>query len=378
MALSDQADVLIIGAGIAGLTAANALQSRGVEVQVIEREDGPQAVGAGILLHPNALSHLAQIVRGRIPYGVTIPRQLVFGPDGRVSELPWEEVWGDGRRPLALHRHRLVTFLYSEIAPNTVKWGTTAISLVQRMSDVEVRFSDGTTQHYRIVIGADGIRSWTRTVVDPQATVSYLGQIYWRTTTAATSFECPEWRVWRRGPNFFGAMPIGESRVHVFLQAASCAWSLAWATECRTGLHMMAMQMGSDISDLVSLLDEDAPIHVARARRVAAKKWAQGRVVLIGDAAHASSPALTQGGALAIEDAAVLSAELMRYGLTPDALAAFVKRRQRRIAHVDRMSRLHLMLTESEMQPQTSVEARPDIGPVEWYRLLYGPLREAA
>jgi 2-polyprenyl-6-methoxyphenol hydroxylase-like FAD-dependent oxidoreductase len=105
-------------------------------------------------------------------------------------------------------------------------------------------------------------------------------------------------------------------------------------------------------------------------------------VALVGDSAHAFSPILSQGGALAIEDAAVLAQELERHGLEPAALAACERRRRPRVAHVIRMSRLHLMLIDSGLAQPSSEDGDGWSGrqasAVAWLRNLFEPLRVPA
>jgi 2-polyprenyl-6-methoxyphenol hydroxylase-like FAD-dependent oxidoreductase len=371
-------EILVVGAGLSGLTAAVALGQRGLRVHLVERASGMREEGSGILLHPNALGQLRRLGVDPAEDGAPIDRQLVF-TEGNKSPavLNWEVVWGPGRRPVAVERHRLAARLLDQIDPAGIEWGREPVRFVQREDRVEVEFNRGPQGSYAIVVGADGVNSSVRRWVDPGARPAYLGQTYWRLTQrAAAPFESPAWRVWRGGPNFLGAAPVGGGRVHVFLQAA-LPKPPAPRAQAHATLLEIATGMGGAASSLAAAIDPKASIHVGPARAVTSNPWASGRICLLGDAAHASSPVLSQGGAMAIEDASVLAAELDRDGLTPTALAAYERRRRTRVAHVQRMSRLHLMLTQTGLTGDAATDRRP-AGPVGWYRKLYAPLREAA
>lgn len=371
-------DVLVVGTGLAGLSVAAMLQASGFDVEVVERAGSLQAAGAGITLHPNARAALGRLDAVLAPHGAEIRRQVVEDHDGVRSELAWDAVWDDGRVPLGIARRVLAEQLFAQLDPGTVRFSTRPVALTQRADAVDVELSGGRTSSYRIVLGADGIQSWVRgTTVDPDAEPRYLGQVYWRTVAeAAGPLDFAEWHVWTSGRHYAGGLPVGHGRVHFFLQMATAKVPTLTEAESRELFERTARGFPPRLRQIAESLRSD-PLQFTAASTVSAERWAVGRVGLVGDAAHALSPASTQGGAMAIEDAKVLTEELCSRGLGPEALASYAARRRPRVAHVQRMTRLHLMLLESEMPKGTGRERAAD-GPVAWYRKLYGPLAAAA
>jgi 2-polyprenyl-6-methoxyphenol hydroxylase-like FAD-dependent oxidoreductase len=373
-------DVLVVGSGLAGLSAAAMLQESGFDVEVVERAESLQAAGAGLTLHPNARAALGSLDAVLTPHGAELRRQVVEDHDGVRSELAWDAVWSDGRVPLAIARSVLAEQLYAQLEPGTVTFSSHPVALTQRADAVDVELSDGRVARCRVAIGADGIRSWVRRqVVDPDAEPRYLGQVYWRTVAPATGpMAFADWHVWRSGRHYAGGLPVGHGRAHFFLQmAAPEVPAAATSAESRGRFERVAAGFPARLREIAESI-RDEPLHFTAASTLAAARYVAGRVGLVGDAAHALTPASTQGGAMAVEDARVLTEELLAHGPGPEALARYAARRRPRVAHVLRMSRLHLMLLESEMPAGARQDGATARGPVAWYRQMYGPLAAAA
>lgn len=370
--------MLVVGTGLAGLSAAAMLQESGFDVEVVERADSLQAVGAGITLHPNARAALGALDEVIAPHGAEIQRQVVEDHEGVQSELAWDAVWGDGRVPLGIARGVLAEQLFGQLETGTVAFSTQPVALTQSAGAVDVEFSDGRKGRYRVVLGADGINSWVRRkVVAPCVKPHFLGQVYWRTVAPASGpLDLSQWCVWRSGSHYAGGLPVGRGRVHFFLQLATDEVPMLTAAESRALFERVVATFPPRLHEIAGGLGAE-PLYFTAASTVSAERWTVGRVALVGDAVHALSPASTQGGAMAIEDAQVLSEELRAHGLGPVALLRYAARRRPRVARVQRMTRLHLMLLESKM-PQTKARERSQQGPVDWYRKLYGPLAAAA
>ncbi|MEV7339972.1 FAD-dependent oxidoreductase [Streptomyces sp. NPDC093544] len=383
------ADVLVVGAGIAGLTTAARLLRLGVRVTVIERAAEIQAAGAGIMLHPNALAHLDHLGPELHATGTEIARQVTTDPDGSATSLDWAAVWGEGRLPLAVQRLRLAELMVHHLPEGTVRWSTEPVALHQHGDHVEVDFADGRSGRYGLVIGADGVNSWVRRqYVDPDAEPAYLGHVYWRTTVPSTApFDFTDWRIWRAGGNFFGGMPIGGARHHIFLQAALDRPVKVAPEDAYPRLMALAAEMGPQVASLAGQLDPADSYAVRPALGLGVRRWVNGRIALLGDAAHSFSPATTQGGAMAIEDSAVLAEEITRSGVAPRALADYEARRTPRIRDFTRLARLHGVLS-STVQHGLALGPDPASGPAHaprtapsptaWFRRLYRPLLEAA
>jgi 2-polyprenyl-6-methoxyphenol hydroxylase-like FAD-dependent oxidoreductase len=377
------ADVLVIGAGIAGLTVAAHLQRARLRVEVAELAPELRATGAGVMLHPNALLHLGQVESELAAAGTFVARQVTWDPDRTRVTVDWGRAW-DGRLPLAIHRRRLAEIMLRQLHPGTVRWATRPQILDQGPDGVGVALEGQEQRRYALVIGADGIHSTTRELTAPGCSPQPLGQLFWRSTaSAAAPFDFREWRVWRNGARFFGAMPIGNGQVHVFVQAgADDPLTGSWSGRAGTAADRMmelARAIGGEAAWLMSRISFHEPIDARAAFRIVTPCWTAGRVGLVGDAAHAVSPATTQGAALAIEDAAVLAQEIVRYGTRPEALTAFEARRRPRVAAFVHLARLHAVLMGGLHRGDAIASARDaSRDATAWFRRLYAPLRDAA
>lgn len=384
--MSVAADVLVVGAGIAGLTAAAHLKRRGLSVAVAERSPAPRAAAAGIVLHPNALACLGHLSPSLRESGAPIERYVAIDPDGTATSVGWDRVWGGLGLPLAVHRRVLARLMLAALAPDGVAWSATPRRLVTGDDAVSVTFGDGVTRRYRLVIGADGVRSWVRGTVTGSADVRFSGHTFLRTTVAARGpMAFPEWRVWRASGSFFGAMPVGRGRMACFLQVPDAAPVKVAPGDTYAFLRRAARELPAEVTGIIAAMELDEPFIARPAFTVSVERWARGRVALIGDAAHAFSPATTQGGGIAVEDAAVLADEIARHGATPAALASYERRRRGRVEAFTRLARLHVTLMDA-MQRHSGDHQAGAADPTgsagtgdstRWYQRLYGPLLAA-
>lgn len=366
-------DVLVVGAGIAGSATAAALCSHGIDVDVAERSTGLRTTGAGILLHPNARACLEAIDIDPRGHGADIARQVSIAMDGTRTVVDWRHVWGGETLPLGIHRRTLARLLLAGAPQAQIRWGTHPLRIAERADHVAVELSDGTEGRYRLVIGADGVRSWVRGRIDPVASPKVLDQIYWRTTVPAVgALDFPDWRVWTGRGRFFGGMPIGGGESHVFLQAGTARRFSSTVDGDRVGALLAEMGDGVQAMGAV-LLGPGA--RMASATELSLRRWTNGRIGLVGDAAHALSPSASQGGAMAIEDAVVLAEEISRRGATAEALAAYERRRRPRVELFARRARLHSMLMNRGPAAAGGQTPSPGSGSsVRWFRRLYEPL----
>lgn len=371
-----QQGVVIVGAGIGGLTLAGELQRRGVHACVVEQSPTVPWAGAGIVLHPNALACLGDL-RGELrTQGAVLERQRNTDRTGRTTEVAWADVWGEHGLPVAIHRRRLAELLLARLEPGTVRWGERVSTIAQHDDRMSVALAGGEQLHGALVVGADGVHSVVRPEVDAEASAEYLGQMYWRLTVRREPpFDFAEWRVWRGEHAFFGGMPVGGGRVHVFLQLHVDAPLEVPEAEALARMVEHVRTLGPEAEALARAIVADEGIHVGPARGVRVAQWVRHRAAILGDAAHAVSPIMTQGGAMAIEDAVVLAEEIARHGTRPPALTAFAARRRERVGYVARMSRVHLMLIGKAVPTEGPRPAASEPGgDTDWLRRLYAPL----
>ena len=296
--------VLIVGGGIAGLALARLLARDGAAVEVIERDDVPRTAGAGLYLPGNAVRALRAL--GVEPQGCEIPRQRFCDHRGRLlCEVDVARLWAGVGPCLATHRADLHALLLEAAGDVPIRRGLT----VERIAGPAVGLSDGSGGDYDLVVGADGIHSGVRALVFGPAAVPRLVGQTGRRFLAPRPPGVTTWSVMLGRDATFLTMPLDEEWAYCYWDGTSAAAFAAPAP---------------------ALLAGAGEVHVAPIEEVALDTWVRDRVVLIGDAAHATSPNMAQGAAMALEDALVLAATLREIGSVPGALAAFESARRPR------------------------------------------------
>jgi 2-polyprenyl-6-methoxyphenol hydroxylase-like FAD-dependent oxidoreductase len=325
--------ILIVGGGIAGLTAAIALRQHGFNPELIEREPTWQAVGAGI-----ALLGLGTAVKRA---GAPLERFKYCTPQGEVlAEIDLVELWKDVGRGADVERGKLQDALLSELKGASCRLGVWITALEQESDCAAVRFSDGRSEDYDLIIGADGIGSSVRPLALSETAPSYAGQMGWR-SLAPVRHETPdEVQFWLGDGCFFGLFPVSNKHTYGFGYINEPERRHDPALGRLKKLRERFAAFGGLVKAYLANLEWDEQIHCAAIESLELDLWHKGRVVLIGDAAHASSPMMGQGGCLAIEDAAVLAELLQSSKSIEDTLDAFVLRRRARVDWVQSQSKV--------------------------------------
>lgn len=333
--------VLIIGAGIGGLSTAIALRNAGYEVTVVEiRPDLHSSVyGVGIIQPVNALRALEAIgcAEACMEAGFsTTAWGRVLDVDGNlVREMPGATIPGSDLPPLnGITRprlHEILTTRALEVGV-AIDYGKTFAELADGTAGVEVLYSDGTRNVVDIVVGADGVRSRVRAVV--------LGADVQPVYNGQSAFRCNIPRVpeidriiLQEGPKGkAGFVPIGPDRAYGF-------YTTAWDRDDRPDpgeLDEVLRECLAPFGGLTGLVrDEyinDPSAIVLRPEEwlIAPPPWHSGRIVLVGDAVHTVPPQLGQGAAQAIEDGVVLAECLVSSTGVDEAFKHYTDRRYER------------------------------------------------
>jgi FAD-dependent urate hydroxylase len=322
------ARILVVGGGLAGLAAARTLARADFSVEVVEREPAWAEAGTGIYLPGNACRALRALglEQAVMDRGIVIPRQRVSDERGRLLiEVDLAELW-DGVGPcLALHRADLHAVLLEGARDVPLRMGADARELRERNGTVSVEFGDGTAGEYDLVIGADGIRSTVRRLAfGSDASVRPVGQVGWRFVTACPP-EITTWSVMLGRRTAFLTIPIGNGRVYCYCDVMSTA-----GEDQHKDLGRLFSGFAEPAPSLIDSVPEPDLVHRSTIEEVALDSWVRGRVALVGDAAHATSPNMAEGAAMALEDALVLAECLGRLEAVPAALSAFEARRRPR------------------------------------------------
>ncbi|MFI6519555.1 FAD-dependent oxidoreductase [Spirillospora sp. NPDC050679] len=318
---------VIVGGGIGGLSAAAALHRRGWEVEVLERAPAFTEVGAGLLVQPNALRALDVLGLGE-----TIRAEAPSGPPGGLRApgggwLTRPDTAGLQRRFgqwTMLHRADMLDLLLSKVPPDALRSG---VEVAQVRPDGTVVHSEGASTG-DLVVGADGLRSVVRRSVWPEAPAPrYAGYTTWRLLVPAHPVEGLV-ETWGRGERF-GYAPLPDGRVYCYATFR--------APEGRpSDLAEVRRRFGAwhdPISALLESADEKTALHHDTYDLPPLPTYAKGKVVVLGDAAHAMTPNLGQGACQAIEDAVVLAAAMDEGGP-----AAYDRARRSRTQMVVRQS----------------------------------------
>lgn len=311
--------VLVVGAGAAGCATAILLAEAGVAVDLIEINPSVTALGSGITVQGNALRVLRQLgvwpqvqaagyafdtlgLRAPDPFGTVIaefPDVRSGGPD-----LP---------ATVGMYRPELARILTDRALSAGVKirYVTTIDALSQDDQGVDVRFADGSGGRYDLLVGADGVRSRTRSLLGIQLETEPVGMGIWRAFTRRPAGVTRTDLVYG-GPCFIaGYCPTGEDSMYCYLVEPAQDRSGLTSTQQLAVMQELAQAYHGPWDDVREVLTDPTRLNYRHfERHVLPRPWNRGRVVLIGDAAHICPPTLAQGAAMALEDAAVL-AELL-------------------------------------------------------------------
>jgi 2-polyprenyl-6-methoxyphenol hydroxylase-like FAD-dependent oxidoreductase len=332
-------NILVVGAGIGGLTSAIALRAGGHTVTVIEKDETSSVYGVGIIQQANVIRAMAQLglLDDYLGAAVGFDKVAVHMPDGtKVAEVPSHRLVegypanvGIGRR--ALHK---VLGDRALAAGAEIRLGVTADAIEDCGEVVAVRFADGSEGTFDMVVGADGIYSQTRQAILPDAPApEYTGQAVWRYNLPRPP-GLDALHVYN-GPTGVGLVPISEALMYMYVttpepanprhpQQGLAALMRERVSKCAPAIRALSAGITDDASVVYRPL-EALMLH---------GPWHKGRVVLIGDAVHATTPHLGQGAGMAIEDSIVLAEELARHATPEEAFAAYRERRFERCRYI--------------------------------------------
>ncbi|HEX2190869.1 MAG TPA: FAD-dependent monooxygenase [Longimicrobiaceae bacterium] len=319
--------VVIVGGGIGGLTLAIALRQKGIEVRVYEAAPELRAAGAGIWVPPNAMQVLDRLgMAGAVlDRGERLERAEIR--DCRGGVLQAADVGAAARRfgfpTVAIHRGRLQRVLLDHLPADLVHVGRECTGIESAGGPASACFADGSVQEGAVVVGADGAHSRVREALFPGTALRYSGQSSYRAVVPhrlPDAFAATGWEVWGPGRRFgFSAVGGGEVYWYATLDAPAGERD-AGPDVTRRRLDALAAGFPAPVPELVAATDPARTLRTDMYDLPRLRSWHRGRVVLLGDAAHATTPNLGQGGAQAMEDAWVLAEQLAS---RPDPEAAF-------------------------------------------------------
>jgi 2-polyprenyl-6-methoxyphenol hydroxylase-like FAD-dependent oxidoreductase len=344
--------ILIVGGGIAGLTLAAALHQQGFQAELTERSPAWDAVGAGIVLQPNGLRilralHMDVAVQQA---GAVVRRWGYFDQQGtRLCDTDLERLWGVADPYIGIERTKLQQVLVTGAAAIPCRLDLAIAALNEDANRVSVVFSDGSADRYDLVIGADGIASTVRQARLSAAPPVYTGVMVWRSLVPARPGGLANIQIFLGDKKSFGLVPMGDDRTYGFGMVDSPRFHDSVEGRLER-LRQHFADFASPVAEYLGCLESDTQLYCSPIELVELEHWHTGRVLLIGDAAHANPPAMAQGGNMAMEDAYVLAEVLRSADSVESALEGYVARRRARATWVQRRSRA---VIERMLQPPT-------------------------
>jgi FAD-dependent urate hydroxylase len=339
--MADVDRILIVGGGIAGLSLATALHRQGYTPELVERSTEWPAVGAGINLPANGVRVLRTLGLGEVidRNAAVLHSWGFFDQYGALlCATDLVDLWGEVGPCLGITRVRLQEALLTGAAALSHRLGVSLTGLTQEDHRVAVGFSDGTSGEYDLVVGADGINSTVRTLTISTVPPRYAGTMVWRSIVSIRPDGLVEMMVLMGEGCVFGLVPMGGGATYGF--GTVDAQRFVDPLEGRLGrFRDRFAAFGGPVPAYLAALQDDEQLHVGPIEWVELEAWYQGRVVLIGDAAHAGPPHMGEGGCMAMEDALVLAEVLPTAESVEDALGTYVQRRRPRAEWVQAQSR---------------------------------------
>ncbi len=337
--------------GIGGLTAGIALRRKGFEVEIIERDPEWSVYGVGIIQQNNVVRAVAElgVIDDYVDAGFGFDHVKIFLPNGtEVAHIPTPALTENYPACVGIGRPALQRVLGDRAKSSgaKIRLGLTAEKISDTGSHVDVVFSDGSEGRYDLVIGADGIYSQTRNTLFPDAPKpEFTGQAVWR-----YNFKRPDdvQGLWvYNGTPGVGLVPMTDELMYMYVTTAEPDNPRIPTENLASEMRKRMTTPSPMVQNLVEhVTDNDGVVYRPLEWLMLEGPWHKGRVALLGDAVHGTTPHLGQGAGLAIEDSLVIADELSK-AETPEE--AFEKYRARRFERCDYIVKNSLAICKGQL-----------------------------
>jgi FAD-dependent urate hydroxylase len=359
----DKLHVVIVGAGMGGLTAALALRQAGYGVQLYDRAPVLAPAGAGVSLWSNGIKVLSRLGLG----------QAVREIGGQMRNMSYKSKSGDelthfsleplvsavGQRPYPVARTDLQRMLLDAVGAEHVELGANCVAVEQSASGATAVFADGQRAHGDLVVGADGTHSIIRAhVLGESVERRYVGYVNYNGLVQASPELAPEdtWVTYVGDHKRASLMPVGGGRFYFFFDVPLPRGAAPVAPNVAAELAFHFAGWAPPVQALIQQLE---PARLTRAEIFDIEplpRLVRGRVALLGDAAHSTAPDLGQGGCQAMEDAWVLANVLITNDLgVEDALRRYESNRLERTTDIILRARKRSNVTHG-IEPDKTLE----------------------
>ncbi|WP_138466858.1 FAD-dependent urate hydroxylase HpxO [Poseidonocella sp. HB161398] len=353
---------IIVGAGIGGLSAGLALRRIGWDVTIYERVTEVRPVGAAISVWSNGVKCLNYLglrdevaaMGGRMDHmayidGLTDETMTQFSFAPLVEEV--------GQRPYPVSRAELQMMLMRVFGSESLHLGRKVTGVAQDGDTVTATFEDGSTDTADMLIGADGAHSVVRThVLGQKAERRYAGYVNWNGLVPISADLAPDdqWTVFLGEGKRVSLMPISDGRFYFFFDTPEAAGLSVDRGEFKATLRSHFAGWAEPVQTLIERLDPATTNRVEIHDIDPFHTWVKGRIALLGDSAHNTTPDIGQGGCMALEDAVVLAIQLQTNTLgVEDALKRYQNRRSERAADLVLRARKRCDVTHAKDEART-------------------------
>lgn len=325
-------EVSIIGGGIGGLALANTLKEAGINFHLYERAPQFTEVGAGIGLSESTLQILRKIDLYDLAesHGKFVKNAILANKQFEtIRVIPTEK---DG---MCIDRTKLIELLTENLVADDYSLSSDLVTFEQSEDSVQLNFASGKVVDSRLLVACDGINSGLRKAIYPNVKKRYLGQTIWRGIAhlkLPEKFQDTYFELW--GDNLrFGVSPMTGKRYYWYAVKMAPAGEREAPEDSQDELMDLFSDFDRNVIDLISntpkiVRDDMWDLKPHK------HPWTNGRVVFLGDAIHATTPNLAQGGCQAIEDAYVLAKAMEKYGLSEKACHEYERLRREKTTYI--------------------------------------------
>lgn len=357
---------IIIGAGIGGMCTAIALRRCGIESEVFEAVKEIKPVGAAISIWPNGVKCLNFLGMKEDLRAIGGPMDFMAYKDFRSADTLTRFslaplVQHSGERPYPVVRAELQAMLLDNFGRDRVQFGKRLVNIEQKSDGVTAIFEDGSEAHGDLLIACDGTHSVVRKSVLGYCTERrYAGYVNWNGLVEIDSSLAPanQWTTFVGEGKRVSLMPVAGNRFYFFFDVPLPKGLAEDRTSLRADLTRYFAGWASPVQQLIARLDPETTNRVEIHDIEPFASLVKGRVALLGDAAHSTTPDIGQGGCAAMEDAVVLAMTLQSNSLgIEDALLRYQNKRAERVKDLVLKARKRCDVTHAKDAATTA----------EWY-----------
>lgn len=323
--------VLIAGGGIGGLCTAIALKKQGIDVIVFEQAPEMKVIGAGLSIAPNGMQilHRLGLAEEVTTKGNEVRFASIADSKGKsISSVPYTVFKQKfGWMPVAIHRSSLQQILLSKLPDECVLSGKKFVKYMELEDRVQAFFEDGTVYEGDFLVGADGIKSGVRKQLLGEIPLRYSGQTCWRgiAEMALPEDEKPEFKeVWMNKSGARSAyIQINEHQIYWYVTICAPANGQEESGKTKDYLKELTRGVSGRIHEVIDHTDDGQILRSDLNDFEPIAVWSKGKIALIGDAAHATTPNLGQGANQAMESAYYLAECLAKYATAEEAFRQY-------------------------------------------------------